>query len=421
MASRRESGDCPVILGYDLVSSLGTELEEQWRRAAGGESGVAELTRFAAGGDFPVKIAGQVPPFDAAPYPFLRDREMAQWTSPIFRHALLVVHRALRRAGVELTPELAPRVATTFSSAIGGVDAVLAADRRLVAGGELPKPAVNPNNCINMVTGKVSILCGATGPIFSAISACATGNTSLILGAMLLESGQADLAICGAVDFPLVEVVVAGFATMNGAYRPKPGTPHDPPAACSRPFAANRRGFVVAEGAAALILASKSFARAHGLPYAVELAGWGMNSDAHHYVAPYAPTVESCLRKTLEHAGLAPGDIQAINAHATSTRAGDQVEADCLRAVFGGRPPAITANKSLLGHAMGASSAIECILAIEGMRRGVLLPTLNFKPSDEIGLESLATVAMALEQEHVLKNAFGFGGCNACLVLRRVA
>lgn len=416
-------GGHPVLLGWDLVSSLGTDLEEQWRRAAAGESGVGPLTRFAPGAAdrFPVKIAGQVPAFDASPYPFLREREMAQWSSPIFRHALLVVHRALARAGIEITPELAPRVATTFSSAIGGIDAVLGADRRMVATGELPKPAVNPNNCINMVTGKVSILTGATGPIFSAISACATGNTSLILGAMLIQSGQADLAICGAVDFPLVEAVVAGFATMNGAYHPKPGAPHEEPEACSRPFAPQRRGFVVAEGAGALILSSQAFARAHGLSWQIELAGWGMNSDAHHYVAPYAPTVERCLRATLAHAGLAPADIQAVNAHATSTRAGDQVEAECLAAVFAGGQPAVSANKSLLGHAMGASSAIECILAIEGMRRGVVLPTRNWAPSPEIALSGIAVAAHELEQEHVLKNAFGFGGCNACLVFRRVA
>jgi 3-oxoacyl-[acyl-carrier-protein] synthase II len=414
-------GRRPVILGYDMVSPLGVTFEEQWRRAVAGESGVGPLTRFATDADFPVKVAGEVPDFDAAPYPFLGDRAMALWTSPIFKHALLVVHRALERSGVEVTPEVAPRVATTFSSAVGGVDAVLAADRALVARGELPKPAINPNNCINMVSGKVSILTGATGPIVSGINACATGNTSLILGAMLLATDQADVAICGAVDFPLVEVVVAGFATMRGAYRPRPGTPHDPPEACSRPFAAARRGFVVSEGAAAIILSTEDFACAHGLPYSVELAGWGMSSDAHHYVAPHAPTVAHCLRVTLERAGLAPEDVQSVNAHAASTRAGDRVEAECLSAVFSGRVPPTTANKSLIGHAMGASSAIESVLAIEGMLAGLVPPTRNYTPSDDVDLASVSAEAQQVEQEHVLKNAFGFGGANACVVLRRVA
>ncbi len=412
---------CPVILGYDLVSPLGTDLAAQWKRAVDGESGVGPLTRFALDERFPVKAAGQVPEIDAAPYPFLSEREMAAWPSPIFRHALLVVHRALENAGLTLTPEIAPRVATTFTTAVGGVGVVLDADRRMVATGKLPKPAVNPNHCINMVAGKVSMLCGATGPVLSGVNACATGNTSLILGAMLLMSGQADVAICGAVDFPLVEVVVAGFATMNGAYRPKPGTSHDPPENCSRPFGADRRGFVVAEGAGALVLATKDFARAHGLASEVEIAGWAMTSDAHHYVAPNAPTVERCLRQTLDHAGLQPRDVDAVSAHAASTRIGDRVEAECLDAVFGGRVPPVTANKSLIGHAMGASSAIEAILAVEGMRRGTLLPTINYAPAADIRLESLVTAASSLAQEHVLNNAFGFGGCNACVVFRRIS
>ena len=155
----------PVILGYDAVSPLGTELEGQWQRAAAGESGVGALTRFPLREGFPVRIAGQVAEVDSAPYPFLKPREMAHWTSPIFPYALLVVHRALKRAGLEITPEIAPRVAVTFGTAIGGLDALIAADRILTATGKLPQPFMNPNSCINMASGKVAILTGATGPI----------------------------------------------------------------------------------------------------------------------------------------------------------------------------------------------------------------------------------------------------------------
>ncbi len=165
---------------------------------------------------------------------------MAHWTSPIYPYALLVVHRALKMSGLEITADIAPRVAVTFSSAVGGMDAVLKADRQMIAQNKMPHPFANPNSCINMVGGKVSILTGATGPISSTITACATGVTSMIIGDMMLKLGLADVVIAGAVDCPLVEPILAGFVTMNGAYRPKEGQPEDPPkrpAGLSRPTA----------------------------------------------------------------------------------------------------------------------------------------------------------------------------------------
>lgn len=410
----------PVILGYDCVSPLGTELETQWRRALAGESGISALTRFPLREGFPVRIAGQVAEIDVGPYPFLKPREMAHWTSPVFEYALLAVMRALGRAGIEITPQTAPRTAVTFSSAIGGLDALIDADRTLVATGKLPPPFMNPNSCINMVGGKVAIAIGATGPIASIVTACATGSSSLILGAMFIAQGMADVAVCGAVDFPLVESIVAGFATMNGAYRPREGEEPPPPQAASCPFSLLRRGFVVSEGAGCIVIASPAFAAAHGLDYGIELAGWGMTADAHHVVAPNPGTVRRCMQEAIRHAGIEPADIDAVNAHAASTKVGDRVEADVLQEVFDGRVPPVSACKSQLGHAMGASSAIESILAMEGMLCGTVLPTINHRPDPEIPLDCVAEGARALDQEFVLKNAFGFGGCNACLVFRRV-
>ena len=410
-----------VIVGWDMVSPLGTELAEQWARAAAGESGIGPLTRFARRDDFPVAIAGQVPDWDAGPYPFLSPRQMAHWTSPIFPHAMLVVHRALIRAGIAITPELAPRVAVTFSSAVGGLDAVLRADRQMIADQKMPHPFTNPNSCINMVGGKVSILTGATGPITATITACATGVTSLIAGHLLLAQGRADLAICGAVDFCLVEPIVAGFATMNGAYQPKPGQAPLPPEQASRPFSVDRRGFVISEGAGCLLLATEAFAKAHGLPRDIALAGWSMTSDAAHFVAPNLDTVTRCIAEAGADAGLPPAEVNAVNAHGTSTRIGDKGEAEALARVFGDQPPPVSANKSMTGHAMGASSAIETILAIEGMQRGLLLPTINHAPDPDLPLDVVAEGSRPLEQTFVLKNAFGFGGCNSCIVLQRQA
>jgi len=399
------------------------DFSETWRRAKAGESGLGPLTRFPLRPDFPVRIAGQVNLDPAAIEPCppcLRPREMAHWKSPVFRYSMLSVHRALAKAGIDITPELAPRVAVTFSTAIGGLDAVVEADRRLVATGELPLPYMNPNSCVNMIAGKISILSGATGPCITTVTACATGSTSMAMGAMLIDTGRADLVIAGAVDFPLVESIVAGFSTMNGAFKPKTEADAQRPEKASRPFSLDRRGFVISEGAGCAILSSPEFAEAHGLRSDLELAGWSLTSDANHPVAPHRPTVGACMAEAIATAGIRPQDIAAVNAHASATRVGDKIEDEALHDVFGDKVPPVSANKSQLGHAMGAASAIESMLALEGMREGVLLPTINFTPDPDIHLDVVTETRACPNQEYVLKNAFGFGGTNTCLVFHRL-
>jgi 3-oxoacyl-[acyl-carrier-protein] synthase II len=207
---------------------------------------------------------------------------------------------------------------------------------------------------------------------------------------------------------------------MNGAFQPKEGAPPEPARSASRPFSANRRGFVISEGAGAVVIATREFAEAHGLPYDIAMAGWSMTSDAHHFVAPNYETVTRCVAESIDDAGIRPGDVDAVNAHATSTRVGDKVEADALKAVFGSTVPPVSANKSMIGHAMGASSAIESILAMEGMRTDILLPTINYTRDPDIDIDCVPEGARRLEQEFVLKNAFGFGGCNSCVIFQRV-
>lgn len=409
----------PVIIGYDAVSPMGVDLEGQWEALASGASGLGDLTRIDSSGDFPVKMAGQAPDLPRDEYDFLGPRHSAQWTSPIFRYGMYVVQRALDGAGLIIDDSLGQRVATTLSTAIGGLDAVIAADRDMISRGRLPAPMVNPNSCVNMIAGKASMLTGATGPIATTVSACATGSTSMITGAMFLASGMADVAICGAVDFPLIPPIVAGFATMNGAYKFRRTGENLPPEEASRPFSRGRRGFVIAEGAGCVLLATREFARAHGLSHDIELAGWATTSDAHHFVMPRLETVQRCMEQAVEHAGISPGDVACVNAHAASTRVGDEIEARALANVFGDDPPPVTANKSQFGHAMGASSALESIWAMHGMQKDTLLPTLNYDPDPDIAPVRVCTETTGMVQEYVLKNAFGFGGCNACLVFRR--
>ena len=407
-----------VILGCDAITPLGTSFDNEWQRLCRGDSGVGPLTRFAMTADFPVHIAGQIPDEPLPKYPFLSARHQAVWFSPIFAYGMLAAVRALEKSGIVIDEDIAPRLAVTYSSAIGGLDAVLAADRRLV-GGKLPHPYANPNSCINMIGGKIAMETGATGPIFAPISACATGLSSILTAAMLIEAGRADAAICGAVDCPLVEPITAGFYTMNGVFHDKEGE-ESAPAAASRPFSVNRRGFVISEGAGAVIIASVDFAQAHGLNWQTELLGWSMTSDAHHFVAPHLPTVARCMAEAIADAGIAPGDIDAVNAHATSTKAGDLVEYQALRQVFAGNIPPLTANKSQLGHCMGAASAVETVFTLRGLTEGILPPTINYAADPEMALDDcLTATARRLEQRFVLKNSFGFGGCNACAVFAR--
>ena len=178
---------------------------------------------------------------------------------------------------------------------------------------------------------------------------------------------------------------------------------------------------MISEGAGAIIIATEEFARTQGLSYQIEIAGWGMTSDAHHFVAPHLETVTRCIAESIDNAGVLSHDIDVVNAHAASTKVGDQVEYRALKAVFGDSVPPVTANKSLIGHAMGASSAIESILAMEGMLGGVVPPTINYTPDPELVLDCVQEGARKLDQEFVLKNAFGFGGCNSCIVFRRVS
>jgi 3-oxoacyl-[acyl-carrier-protein] synthase II len=176
---------------------------------------------------------------------------------------------------------------------------------------------------------------------------------------------------------------------------------------------------VISEGAGAVILVTREFAEAHGIAYKTELAGWGMTSDAHHFVAPHLDTIKKCMLDAISDACLGPGDIAAINAHAASTKIGDKVEYDALQAIFGAALPPVSANKSLIGHAMGASSVIETVFALQGMLENILPPTINYQPDPEIKIDCIAEGKRPLDQEFILKNSFGFGGCNACAVFKK--
>lgn len=417
----QRSGTDIVVCGYDMVTPLGECLDEQWEAFAAGRSGVDWVKRFEPTEDYPVRVSGEVGRVDFSGESFWSERDEANWFSPVIFHSVLVAQRALTHAGLEVDEQSAPRIGITFSTAVGGLDAMILAENK-VREGRTPHPFTCPNGCVNLVGGKVSIGTGAQGPIFSPVAACATGAASVACAAMLLESGRADAVITGACDFPVLPSLLASFAAMNGAFqsRKPDDRAHDDPTKVSRPFSRDRKGFVVSEGSVALIVTTRARADELRLPVRAVIEGLGLSSDAKHYVAPNLPTIVTCIEEALADAGAVPSQIDAINAHAASTGVGDATEVKALRRVFGeDRRLPVTANKSQIGHTMGASSGIEAVLAIEGLRRGVLLPTINHEPDPALDLDAVAEGARDLEHDRVLSNSFGFGGCNVCLVIGR--
>lgn len=407
-----------VIAGYDLVCPLGASTEEALAGFFDAKSGVNRISRYEVLDTDEVRVSGEVPPIRYEDFDFWNERDTTNWFSPVIFHSMLTVRRALEHACFEVNEDNAHRVATTFSSAVGGLDAMIAAEEK-VRQGRLPHPFTNPNGCLNLVAGKVSILTGAKGPIFSPVAACATGAASTAAAAMLLKTGQADAVIAGACDFPVIRSLLASFASMNGAFRSRKPDDRgfDDPARVSRPFSPDRKGFVVSEGSAALIVTTRGYADKHGLPVRATVEGIGMTSDAAHYVAPSFPTIVACIRLAIESASREADEIEVVNAHAASTGVGDAVEAKALREVFGDRALPVCANKSQIGHTMGASSAVELIAAVEGMRRGIVPPTLNFVPDSKLPKVDASEKVRAVEHHSVLSNSFGFGGCNVCLVI----
>jgi 3-oxoacyl-[acyl-carrier-protein] synthase II len=316
------------------------------------------------------------------------------------------------------------QTACLVGSAINGGDALrVAVDALARSGANHVSPYLLPNICANVPAGKAGTLLGFTGPVFSPQSACASGNHAIGLGARMLRDGDVDFALVGGVDMPLFPEIIHGFANMNATLNLKPSDrAYDSPGEASRPFSVDRKGFVLAEGGGILVLAAEDAMLAHGLEPRAEVAGIGWTSDACHYTRPNQSTIIRAMREAIDDAGIEPTDIGCVSAHGTSTRTGDSVEAACLREVFGAhlaRLP-ISANKSQMGHTLGAAAAIEAAFAVEGLRRQTVLPTINHLPDPELSDLNIVTETSKHAHDFVLSDAFGFGGTNCCVVFKGV-
>lgn len=411
------------ITGYGAATCLGHTFEKTWQQACAGRSGFRHLTRCQV--ETLSHIVGEIPDWHPLELDFVDRKEVYNWNAAFVILTMAVCREALQHAGLEMTPEIAPRTACLIGSALNGSDAYRVAMENFVQKGPFKvSPYLLPNLCANLPAGKAGMLLGFTGPIFSPQGACASGNHAIGLGARLIRDGDCDIVLAGGVDACLTPEIIHGFANMNATIKVQSGDRSfsDPTQAC-RPFSVDRRGIVLAEGAAVLVLAAEETVRGLGLTPRAEVMGVGWTSDAWHFTLPNPVTIVRAIREALTDAGISPADIDYINAHGTSTPKGDKIEIECLREVFGRHLPGIpvSSNKSQLGHTLGASAAIEAALITEGLQTQILLPTANYlADADFADIDLVPHVSRSQAHEWVLSNAFGFGGTNCCLVLRGV-
>ncbi|MFO7570893.1 MAG: beta-ketoacyl-[acyl-carrier-protein] synthase family protein [Smithellaceae bacterium] len=411
------------VVGYGAATPLGSTFETTWKRAVKGEAGFRKVTRCRV--ESACDVVGEMPDWFPLELDFTDAKEVYNWNAAFVILTMAVCKEALRDAGITMDDAIAPRMACLIGSALNGSDAFRVAMHDLEHRGPLRvSPYLLPNLCANLPSGKAGMLLKFTGPIFSPQGACASGNHAIGIGARMIRDGDCDFALAGGADTPILPELIHGFANMNATIKVQPGDRayHDP-AQASRPFSIDRKGFVLSEGAGVIVLAAEDAILAHGLTPRAEVLGVGWTSDAHHYTSPNPHTIVRALRETIEDAELQPEDIQYINAHGTSTPKGDRTEVACLREVFGKKIENIpvSSNKSQLGHTLGATAAIEAALTIEGMRKGIILPTINHFPDPELSdIDVVPNVARKQKYEIALSNAFGFGGTNCCVVFRGV-
>jgi 3-oxoacyl-[acyl-carrier-protein] synthase II len=411
------------VVGYDAATALGNTFAATWRGAVDGQAGFRRLTRCETTSRS--NVVGEIPDWDPSLLTYVDRKEASLWNAAYIFLTMEVCRRAMLHAGLEIDDETGPRTGCLIGSALNGTDSYRIAMDNYVNKGPLKvSPYLLPNVCANLPGGKVGMLMGFTGPIFSPQGACASGNHAIGIGARMIRDGDCDFVLAGGVETCLVPEIIQGFSNMLATIKvgPKDRAALDPRQA-SRPFSLDRKGFVLAEGAGVLVLAAEEAALSFGLTAKAEVAGIGWNSDAHHFTRPNGTTIIRAMRDAIDDAEISPGDIGAVNAHGTSTPTGDGTEVDCLRAVFGAKigDIPVSANKSQVGHSLGASAAIEAALAIEAMNRGIVLPTVNHIPDPGFGdLDVVPNTARKHAHEFVLSNSFGFGGTNCCIVFRGI-
>jgi len=404
-----------VITGLGCVSPLGVDVESTWAGVSAGRSGIRLVERFDAS-NLPVRFAGEIPgelSFDEIP-PKERRR-----MDPFILFAMAAVREALNNAGLSFDEVSGNRAGAAIGSGIGGLGTLHDNSKNYLEGGaKRVSPFMIPMSIANIAGGYVSIQYKLRGPNMCHVSACATGAHSIGEAARIIARGDADVMVAGGTESPVNVMGMAGFAAMRAL-----STRNDEPARASRPFDLDRDGFVVGEGAAILVLESLEHALARGAKIRAELLGYAATADAQYIVLPSddGNGAQRAMQLALDDAGITPSEVGYLNAHGTSTPAGDVIEAQAIRNIFGRYVDtlAVSSTKSMTGHMLGAAGAAEALFCIRALETGVLPPTINLdRPDPECALDHIANKARNAEIQFAMSNSFGFGGTNASIVLK---
>jgi len=409
-----------VVSGVGIVSPLGIGTAETWKACIAGTPGVSPITKFDCEG-FAVQIAGEVKGFDPLDYATKKDLKKMDYH---IQYALAAAEFGLRDAGLdgENLPFPRERIGVLIGSGIGGLNMMELHHRTLLDKGPgKVSPFFIPGLIVNEAAGWVSIKFGLKGPNSATCTACTTGAHAIGDAYRIVQRGDADVMVAGGTEGVVCALAIDGFAAMRAL-----STRNAEPERASRPFDADRDGFILGEGAGVLVLETEESARRRGAPIIAEVVGYGMSGDAYHISSP-APDGDGAarvMRTTLDDAEVNADQVHYVNAHGTSTPAGDRIETAAIRAVFGDHASslAVSSTKSMMGHLLGAAGGVEAAICALALRDGVIPPTINYDtPDPQCDLDYVPNEARDLDMEYALSNSFGFGGTNAALLFRRYA
>jgi len=406
-----------VITGLGMVSPLANDVENTWKRLLAGESGISEIDWFDTE-KYTTKFCGAIRNFN--PADFMNPKE-AKRCDAFIQYGLAAAEQAYQDSGIEVTDENSHRVGVVIGSGIGGITGIEQNANLLKE--TAPKkisPFFVPGHIINMIAGHVSIKYGLRGPNFAITTACTTGTHAIGFAARSILHGEADVMVAGGSEKGSSALGMAGFSAARAL-----STRNDNPQAASRPWDRDRDGFVLADGSGILVLEEYEHAKARGAKIYAELSGFGMSGDAHHITSPPEQGIGAALSMSnaLNDAGINPSEVSYVNAHGTSTLAGDKAETAALKSVLGDHAYniAVSSTKSSVGHLLGAAGAVEAIFSILAIRDQIAPPTINLDNPDEgCDLDYVPHTAREMEVNTVISNSFGFGGTNGSLVFNKL-
>ena len=408
-----------VITGLGAVTPIGIGKDEFWKGLLEGKNGIEKITRFDAS-EYGAQIAGEVKDFDPAAF---IDKKEAKRMDRYDQFAVAASKLAIEDAGLELEKENCDRIGTYIGAGIGGIETMHSQYEKLFAKGPSRiSPFFIPMMIANLATGHVAIQFGLHGPSECVVTACATGTNCIGDAFRVIQRGDADAMLAGGTEACISPAAVAGFAAMKALCMDH----NDDPAHASRPFDKNRSGFVMGEGAGIVVLESLEHAKARGAHIYAEVVGYGANSDAYHMTspAPHGTYQAKCMQLALDDAGIAAAEVDYVNAHGTSTHLNDEGESEAIKAVWGeaAKDVSVSSIKSMTGHLLGAAGGVEAIATALTVENDMMPPTMNYETPDEgLDLDYVPNKAKAKTVRAAMSNSFGFGGHNACLLLKKYA